>query len=77
MYQKLQKFDTTWHGNGPSIAMVFHLKKVSDLVYGWKSCLLCYMNDVVLHCYIVFKWIKIVRVRELVLNIFFTYKPCL
>ena len=63
MYQKLQKFDKHWYGGGPSIAMVFHLRRVSDLLYDWKSCLLCYMKDVVLLCSIFVKWNKIVRVR--------------
>ena len=63
MYQILQKFDMHWHGGGPSIAMVYHPRRVSDLLYDWKSCLLCYMKDVELHCPIFFKWNKIVRVR--------------
>ena len=46
MYQNLQKFDIHWHGSGPSIAMIFHLRRVSDLLYGWMSCLTCYMKDV-------------------------------
>ena len=50
-YQILQKFDVHWHGGGPSIAMVYHLRRVSDLLYDWKSCLLCYMKDVELHCF--------------------------
>ena len=63
MYQILQKFDIHWHDGGPSIAMMCHLRRVSDLLYNWKSCLLCYMKDVVLHCFIFFKWNKLVRVR--------------
>ena len=63
MYQILQKFDIHWHDGGPSIAMMYHLKRVSDLLCNWKSCLLCYMKDVVLHCSIFFKWNKLVRVR--------------
>ena len=63
MYQILQKFDMHWHDGGPSIAMMFHLRRVSDLLCNWKSCLLCYMKDVVLHCSIFFKWNKLVRVR--------------
>ena len=63
MYQILQKFDIHWHDGGPSIAMMCHLRRVSDLLYNWKSCLLCYMKDVVLHCSIFFKWNKLVRVR--------------
>ena len=64
MYQILQKFDIHWHDGGPSIAMMYHLRRVSDLLCNWKSCLLCYMKDVVLHCSIFFKWNKLVRVRE-------------
>ena len=63
MYQILQKFDVHWPGGGPSIAMIYHLKRISALLYDWKSCLLCYMKDVVLHCSIFFNWNKIVRVR--------------
>ena len=63
MYQILQKFDMHWHDGGPSIAMMYHLRRVSDLLCNWKSCLLCYMKDVVLHCSIFFKWNKLVRVR--------------
>ena len=63
MYQILQKFDIHWHDGGPSIAMMYHLRGVSDLLCNWKSCLLCYMKDVVLHCSIFFKWNKLVRVR--------------
>ena len=63
MYQILQKFDIHWHGGGPSIAMMYHLRRVSDLLYDWKSCLLCYQKDFVLHCSIFFKWNKSVRVR--------------
>ena len=63
MYQILQKFDIHWHDGGPSIAMMYHLRRVSDLLCNWKSCLLCYMKDVVLHCSIFFKWNKLVRVR--------------
>ena len=63
MYQVLQKFDIHWHDGGPSIAMMCHLRRVSDLLCNWKSCLLCYMKDVVLHCSIFFKWNKLVRVR--------------
>ena len=63
MYQILQKFDIHWHDGGPSIAMMCHLRGVSDLLCNWKSCLLCYMKDVVLHCSIFFKWNKLVRVR--------------
>ena len=63
MYQILQKFDIHWHDGGPSIAMMYHLRGVSDLLCNWKSCLLCYMKDVVLHCLIFFKWNKLVRVR--------------
>ena len=65
MYQILQKFDKHWHDGGPSIAMMYHLRRVSDLLCNWKSCLLCYMKDVVLHCSIFFKWNKLVRVRVL------------
>ena len=43
--------------------MMYHLRRVSDLLCNWKSCLLCYMKDVVLHCSIFFKWNKLVRVR--------------
>ena len=68
MYQILQKFDIHWHDGGPSIAMMCHLRRVSDLLYNWKSCLLCYMKDVVLHCSIFFKWNKLVRVRVRVRN---------
>ena len=66
MYQKLQKFDihVHWHGVGPAIAMLFHLRRMSDLLYNCKSCLQCYMKDVVLHCSVFFKKNKIVRVRE-------------
>ena len=67
MYQILQKFDIHWHDGGPSIAMMCHLRRVSDLLYNWKSRLLCYMKDVVLHCSIFFKWNKLVRVRVRVL----------
>ena len=63
MYQILQKFDIHWHDGGPSIAMMYHLRRVSDLLCNWTSCLLCYMKDVVLHCSIFFKWNKLVRVR--------------
>ena len=63
MYQILQKFDIHWHDGGPSITMMYHLRRVSDLLCNWKSCLLCYMKDVVLHCSIFFKWNKLVRVR--------------
>ena len=63
MYQILQKFDIHWHDGGPSIAMMYHLRRVSYLLCNWKSCLLCYMKDVVLHCSIFFKWNKLVRVR--------------
>ena len=45
------------------MAMIYHLRRVSDLLYDWKSCLLCHMKDVVLHCSIFFKWNEIVRVR--------------
>ena len=69
MYQILQKFDIHWHGGGPSIAMIYHIRRVSDLLYDWKSCLLRYMKDVVLHCSIFFKWNKIVRVRVRVLKL--------
>ena len=58
-----RKFDIHWHDGGPSIAMMYHLRRVSDLLCNWKSCLLCYMKDVVLHCSIFFKWNKLVRVR--------------
>ena len=68
MYQILQKFDIHWHDGGPSIAMMYHLRRVSDLLCNWKSCLLCYMKDVVLHCSIFFKWNKLVRVRVRVLR---------
>ena len=63
MYQILQKVDIHWHDGGPSIALMYHLRTVSDLLCNWKSCLLCYMKDVVLHCSIFFKWNKSVRVR--------------
>ena len=63
MYQILQKCDIHWHDGGPSIAMMYHLRRVSDLLCNWNSCLLCYMKDVVLHCSIFFKWNKLVRVR--------------
>ena len=43
--------------------MVYHLRRVSDVHYDWKRCVLCYMKDVVLHCSIFCKWNKIVRVR--------------
>ena len=56
----ISKFDTHWQGGGPSIPMVFHLRRVYDLLYDWKSCSLCYMKDAVLHCSIFFKWNKIV-----------------
>ena len=59
MYQILQKFDIHWHDGGPSITMMYHLRRVSDLLCNWKSCLLCYMKDVVLHCSIFFKWNKL------------------
>ena len=65
MYQKLQKFDIHWYGGCPPMAMVFHLRRVSDMLYDWKSCLLCYMKDVVSHCSIFFKWNETVRVRVL------------
>ena len=61
MYQILQKFDIHWHDGGPSITMMYHLRRVSDLLCNWKSCLLCYMKDV-LYCSIFFKWNKLVRV---------------
>ena len=63
MYQILQNvwYTLTWWW--PSIAMMYHLRRVSDLLCNWKSCLLCYMKDVVLHCSIFFKWNKLVRVR--------------
>ena len=64
MYQILQKFDIHWNDGGPSIVMMYHLRRVSDLLCNWQSCLLCYMKDVVLHCSIFFKWNKLVRVRE-------------
>ena len=64
----LQKFDIHWHDGGPSIAMMCHLRRVSDLLCNWKSCLLCYMKDVVLHCSIFFKWNILVRVRVRVLS---------
>ena len=54
---------------GPSIAMMCHLRRVSDLLCNWKSCLLCYMKNVVLHCSIFFKWNKLVRVRVRVWNL--------
>ena len=63
MYQILQKFDMYWHDGGPSIAMMYHLRRVSDLLCNWKSCLLCYMKDVVLHYSILLKWNKLLRVR--------------
>ena len=63
MYQILQKFDIHWHDGGPSMAMMYHFRRVSDLLCNWKSCLLCYMKDVVLHCSIFFKWNKLVWVR--------------
>ena len=47
----------------PWIAMVYHLRRVTDMPYDWKNCLLCYMKDVVLHCSIFFKWNIIDRVR--------------
>ena len=72
MYQILQKVDIHWHDGGPSIAMMCHLRRVSDLLYNWKSCLLCYMKDVVLHCSIFFKWNKLVRVRVRVREFEFT-----
>ena len=56
MYQILQKCDVHWHGGSSSIAMVYHLRRVSDLLYDWKSFLLYYMKDVVLHCSTFFKW---------------------
>ena len=68
MYEALQKFDIHWHGGGLSIVMMYHLRRVSDLLYDWKGCLLCYMKDVVLHCPIVFKWNRLVRVRVRVLQ---------
>ena len=58
MYQKLQEFDIHWHGDALSIAMVFHLRRVSDLLY---DCLLCHMEYVVLHCSTFFKSNEIVR----------------
>ena len=77
MYQILQKFDIHWHDGGPSIAMMCHLRRVSDLLYNWKSCLLCYMKDVVLHCSIFFKWNKLVRVRVRVrVRVIWRYWPC-
>ena len=75
MYQILQKFDIHWHDGGPLIAMMYHLRRVSDLLCNWKSCLLCYMKDVVLHCSIFFKWNKLVRVR--VREFFFHQTPLL
>ena len=45
----------------------FSRYRSSDLLCNWKSCLLCYMKDVVLHCSIFFKWNKLVRVRVRVL----------
>ena len=71
MYQILQKFDIHWHDGGPSIAVMYHLRRVSDLLCNWKSCLLCYMKYVVLHCSIFFKWNKLVRVRVRVLYTIF------
>ena len=62
-YHTYQRFDIHWHDGGPSIAMMYHLRRVSDLLCNWKSCLLCYMKDVVLHYSIFFKWNKLVRVR--------------
>ena len=58
-----KKFDIHWHDGGPSIAMMYHLRRVSDLLCNWKSCLPCYMKDVVLHCSIFLKWNNLVRVR--------------
>ena len=76
MYQILQKFDIHWHDGGPSKAMMYHLRRVSDLLCNWKSCLLCYMKDV-LHCSIFFKWNKLVRIRvrvQLLLSKLLKYK---
>ena len=67
MHQILQKFDGHWRDGGPSLTMMYHLRRVSDLLCNWNSCLLCYMKDVVLHCSIFFKWNKLVRVRVRVL----------
>ena len=49
--------------------MMYHLRRVSDLLCNWKSCLLCYMKDVVWHCSIFFKWNKLVRVRVRVIYV--------
>ena len=50
---------TSYHAD----QMVFHLRRVSDLLYDWNSWLPCHMKDVVLHCSTFFKWNTIVRFR--------------
>ena len=69
MYQKLQKFSIHLFGGGPSIAMAFHLRRVSDLLYDRKSWLPCHMKYVILHCSTFFKWNKIFRVRVRVIHV--------
>ena len=53
-----KSFDIHWYGGGLSIAMVFYLRRVSDLFW-----LLCHLKDIVLHCSKDFKWNEIVWVR--------------
>ena len=49
----------------------FHLRRVSDLLYDWKSCLLCYMKDVYYMVPYSLSEIKIVRVRiKFIMGIF-------
>ena len=46
------------HGGCPSIVMLFRLRRVSDLLYDSKCCLLSHMKDVILHRSIFLKWNK-------------------
>ena len=58
-----KSFHIHWYNGGPSIAMVFHLRRVSDLFYDWNKLITISYVVVVLHCSILFEWNEIVRVR--------------
>ena len=58
-----KSFDIHWYGGGPSMAMVFHLIRVSDLFYDLRKLTTMSFEVVVWHCSIFFECNKMVRVQ--------------
>ena len=53
MYQELQKIDLRQHSGEPSVVMLFHLRRVSDLFY-LKLTIMSYEYTTLFH----FLWMK-------------------